>query len=132
MPDHVLVKLWGDLSHQHTCDAESIAHTAKMIHAAADHFQVTSLALFWRLVRLHIVDSGLATEIIPALEKLSSVQDQAAYRKAPFSRFFLKNLAYAIDNGRISVRKAASILRLDVDGFADTFRFHGLPVPFDI
>jgi XRE family transcriptional regulator, fatty acid utilization regulator len=132
MPGHLVGKLWSELSHQHIGDTESIGHTAEMIHAAADHFQVTRPAMFWRLVGLHILDSGLATEIIPALERISPMEDQAADRKVQFSRFFLKNLAYAIDNGRISVRKAASIFQLDADGLADAFRFHGLPVPFDI
>ncbi len=132
MPDHLLLKRWDELSSHYPGDTTSPEHVAEMIHTAAGHFQVTCPALFWRLVSLNILDSGLESEILSRLEKLSPHETHATHRKALFSPYFLRNLANAIEGGRISVRKAASILQLDTDGLAESYRSHGLPVPFDL
>ncbi len=132
MPDHLMLRQWDELSSHSPGDTASPKHIAEMVQKAAGHFQVTAPALFWRLVSLNILDSGLESEILPRLEKLSLHETHVTHRRALLSLFFLRNLANAIEDGRISVRKAASILRLDIDGLAESYRSHGLPVPFDL
>jgi len=48
-----------------------------------------------------------------------------------FSRPFMDVLGLAIDEGRVSVRRAAGLLDLTVEDLAELFAAHGVRSPFE-
>jgi Zn-dependent peptidase ImmA (M78 family) len=99
------------------------------LNEAAEELGVTSSALRWRLVNAGFLPSDVARSVDEA--RLRNNGRPSADREVPplFSRTFAEVVAEAIDDGQISVRRAAKILDLDVDELADTFAAHD--VDFD-
>ena len=48
-----------------------------------------------------------------------------------FSKSFMEVLALAVDEGRVSARRAANLLDMTLEDFADLFARHGVEAPFD-
>lgn len=96
--------------------------------AAAEELRVTGPALKWRLVNLGRLDRKAGKAIPDAALR-------AANRDEPpplFSRLFMEAIGKAIDEGRVSVRRAADLTDLTVDDLAELFAAHGLDCPFDL
>jgi predicted HTH domain antitoxin len=49
-----------------------------------------------------------------------------------FSKPFAETLALAIDQGRVSARRAAGLVDLSVDDLADLLSTHGVESPFEL
>ncbi len=106
---------------------------AERINAAADDLLVTSDALRWRLVGLGLVDKATATGIDAARLRHNGRLKAADEPLQPlFSRGFVEVVGRAMDEGRVSVRRTATLLGLTVDDLAELFDEHGLAAPFDL
>jgi predicted HTH domain antitoxin len=49
-----------------------------------------------------------------------------------FSKRFIEIVARAVDEGRVSIRKVASLLGVSVDDLANLFVAHGVAAPYEI
>jgi Zn-dependent peptidase ImmA (M78 family) len=92
------------------------ADVVAWLNATADALAVTSTALKWRLVALERLEFALAREIPDTA--LRNYGRKAADDHPPplFSKSFVEIVALAIKEGQISVRRAADVLDLTLDG----------------
>lgn len=98
----------------------------------ADDLQVTSSALRWRLVALEHV-SRAEVESIPEGRLRNNGHGRPRQRPpALFSRPFADVLATGLDQGHISVRRAAALTELPIEGLRELFAAHGVDHSFDL
>lgn len=98
------------------------------VHESAQRLHVTFSALLWRLVQLDMLEKDAVVESEP-WSVVRETGDDTARR---FSLDFVRTLKLGLDEGRISVRRAATLLDLSIDDLADLFREYSIEVPFDI
>lgn len=103
---------------------------APWICDAAMHFRVSGQAVKWRLVCLGLLKTAVAKRI----DDLAIRVELPSQRSLPprFSRRFLETLGWGIDEGQISVRRAAEVVGTTLDDLADLFSEHGLKAPFEL
>ena len=127
------------------------------LNRVADELSVTASALKWRLVGLRRITRARAQEIPDAALRnkrrtiakveappvalfrmtpsnwMSEIAPVAAVEPPPlFSKPFAEVLARALDDGRISARRAADLLDLTVDDLPDLFRDHGIEATVEL
>jgi len=95
---------------------------------SAKRFRVTPSALLWRFVQLDMTDKST----IEDSNHWSAMHEGAGEKPRRFSLDFMRALKCGLEEGRISVRRAAGLVGLSVDDLADLFLEHSLEVPFDI
>jgi XRE family transcriptional regulator, fatty acid utilization regulator len=116
----------------------AVAALPPTLNMVADRLGVTSLALKWRLVSLGLIDR--ATEKLIPSDALRNnghptglfAEDHGAKRPPLFSKRFVEIVARAVDEGRVSTRKIASLLGLSVDDLGELFATHGVPAPYEL
>ena len=93
--------------------------TAKMLRVSPD-------ALRWRLVSLKMMTKA-------ALKRMKAVHETVT-KQIPelFSRAFVERVYQAVEAGRLSLRRAASLLDLTVAAFADLCRAYHLSLSYDV
>ena len=91
-------------------------------------FRVTVPALRWRLVQLELLQKDVAVEP----EARRTMHETPENKPRRFSLDFARTLHQGIQDGRLSVRRAASVLGLSIDDLADLFREYSIGVPFDL
>lgn len=108
------------------------------LNATADRLEVTSTALLWRLVSLGLLEKAEA-RAVPADAIRNNghptglfADKRAAGRPPLFSKRFVEIVARAVEEGRVSIRKIASLLGLSVDDLGDLFAAHGVPAPYEL
>jgi hypothetical protein len=123
MPEHALTPRWeahgdGDIHH--------------WLNSTATELLVTAVALKWRLVQLGWLAKADLLDIRD--DRLTAngrpKKDQPVPRL--FSHDFVERLHQALTVGDLSVRRAASLLRITIEDLADLFRSYELTVPFDL
>jgi Zn-dependent peptidase ImmA (M78 family)/transcriptional regulator with XRE-family HTH domain len=103
------------------------------LNNVADELRVTSSAMKWRLASLGRVDRARAREIPDAALRNNGHLFVAVEPPPPlFSKPFVGVIARAIDDGRISARRAADLLDQTVDDLADLFKAHGVEASVDL
>ncbi len=102
------------------------------LNATATEFLVTAVALKWRLVQLEWLNKSELAKIRD--EKLTANGQSKESRPKPrlFSAEFMGRLHRALSGGKLSVRKAASLLDTTIEDLAELFTVHELTVPFDL
>lgn len=95
------------------------------VNSTAAHFQVTAIALKWRLVNLHWVQES-------DIDEKKLVTANRGVKPDLFGKEFVNRFSLGLSKGHISVRRAAQLLGLSIDQLADLFRTYGFAVPFDI
>lgn len=125
MPAAVLAPFgdWADLSEE--------ALVARL-NATADALEVTASALKWRLVSLGQLTRAAARSIDDARLRNNGRRDARRDLPPLFSRPFALLIARALDEGRLSARRAASLLDLAIDDLEEVFRAHGVQVEVGI
>jgi len=116
------------------------APSAKNLKAKALSLGVSAVALKWRLVALGVLSRKEALAIDDrSLRGDGQGTGQGTGKgtgkgKRPplFSRLFLDVLAEAIDQGRLSARRAADLAGLTLDDLAELFEAHGSKAPYDL
>lgn len=112
-------------THEIPRDPDAVATWVK---TAARHFQVSGQALKWRMVSLGLIRKIDADRMGDHF--LRSAMDETLLPR--FSRRFVEILGWAIDEGHLSIRKAANVVGTTVDDLADLFSEHGLKTPFHL
>jgi XRE family transcriptional regulator, fatty acid utilization regulator len=97
----------------------------------ANKLQVSPIALIWRLVNMRRLPKTMADRIIEAkaFPKLASLRTTTP---SHMSLRFVQILGWGIEQGHISVRRAASTLQITLDDLAALFKEHNLVQPFDV
>ena len=96
------------------------------LNAVADELQVTSSALRWRLAALRRLTKAKA-QAIPESALRNNGHESAPREQPPlFSKPFMELLAAALGRGSISVRRAASLCGLTIEGLEELFAAHGV------
>lgn len=104
--------------------------SAAWLAAGADLLGVSARSLRWRLVN---------TRREPQLAHVSDEELKAAFRDRPntelpplFSKAFVETLGRAIDQGNISIMRAARLVDLPRDELAGLFDSHGVELPAEL
>ena len=95
---------------------------------------MTATALLWRLVSLDLLERADARAVPANALRYNGLPTRPAGAEAAalFSKRFVEIVARAVDEGRVSIRKIASLLGLSVDDLGDLFAAHGVPAPYDL
>ncbi|MGZ2505210.1 helix-turn-helix domain-containing protein [Rhizobium leguminosarum] len=102
------------------------------LNAAADALLVTASALKWRLVALDRLKPA-AARAVPDATLRNNGRDVVPVAPPPlFSKPFLEVIALAVDQGRVSARRAAGLVDLAVDELDDLLKTHGVPSPLEL
>ncbi|MGY6553151.1 MAG: helix-turn-helix domain-containing protein [Wenzhouxiangella sp.] len=108
---------------------EAAEHTA-WIKTLAQAMGVSGQAMKWRLVNLGYFPRAQAKRIDD--ENLRLTQDATANDPLPFSPRFVERLRWGLEQGRLTVRRAAELMGMTVDQLQSLFVDHDVPVPFDL
>ncbi len=102
------------------------------IRAMAARFGVTGPAMKWRLLNL----DQLTRADLPDDAEVGGVpipgEREDGVRPQLFNTRFVNRLHRAVEEGRLSVRKASQIVGTDTAGLADLFRSHGRTLSYDV
>jgi Zn-dependent peptidase ImmA (M78 family)/transcriptional regulator with XRE-family HTH domain len=126
MPKAALARYgeWAKLS-----DDELIAG----LKAASGDLLVTASALKWRLVALGLIKPATARAIPDARLRQARRRGTDAEGAPPlFSREFTQVIGKALDEGRVSTRRAAGLLDQTVEDLKELFVTHGVDPPSDL
>ena len=102
------------------------------LNAAADALLVTASALKWRLVALDRLKPATARAVPDAALRNNGRDAAQAVAPPLFSKPFMEVIALAVDQGRVSARRAASLVDLTVDDLDELFTTHGVPSPLEL
>lgn len=126
MPSPVLDRFgdWSELAEKALIDR---------LNDVADELLVTSQALRWRLVGLGRL-SRAQNETISDDSLRSNGRSKPGTQAPPplFSTPFVQIIATALDEGKTSMRRIASILGIAIDDFAELFAAHGVQAPYEL
>ena len=100
---------------------------SEWVQATANHFRVSTPALFWRMVALGLYHKKQRENF---LMKSNSLEPMP--KPAWFSRRFLEGVGWGIDRGEVSVRRTLAILGMDLGEFRSQCEAHGLEVTIGI
>lgn len=103
----------------------------KWLAKAAATLQVSPSALTWRMVNLGHVRKATADRILEnvAWPAMRVIQNRPPVR---MSRRFMEVLGWGLEQGHLSVRRAATILDITLEDMALLFKEHQITPPFDI
>jgi Zn-dependent peptidase ImmA (M78 family)/DNA-binding XRE family transcriptional regulator len=103
----------------------------RWLKETADKLQVTATALKWRLVALKLLEPAWAAEI--SGNALRKARQSSDVEPPPlFSKPFMDVLGQAIEEGRVSARRAADLLHLTIDDLRDLFARYAVEAPLDL
>ena len=119
MPRDSLVPLedWASLDMEALC---------RRLNATAEELRVTSSALRWRLAALGALTRKRAREVPEGALRNNGQARPTDRLPALFSRDFAEVLAAGIDGGHVSVRRAAVLIGLTIEGLQELFEAHGV------
>lgn len=104
------------------------------LNKTANKFEVSSIALKWRLCNLGLLPNS-EIELIDDERLKNNGKDQSLAGegiKPLFSKQFIEVIGWGINEGYLSVRKASNVLGITVDALATLFTEHNCPIPFDL
>ena len=124
MPTAVLESLgdWAGLNRNGLIDR---------LNTAANELGVSSSALRWRLVELRKLTKAMAQEI-PDAELRNNGGNDDSTPPPLFSQPFAEVVATAIDRGHLSVRRAARLVGLPIEGLEKLFTEYGVDCAIDL
>lgn len=96
------------------------------LQALAAYFGVSPIALAWRLFGLRWINS----KAVDALKATHSAEPPGNGQPKLYSAKFVSLLARALRDGRLSPRKAAKLLELNLDALDELFNEYGLSTPY--
>lgn len=105
---------------------------ATRLNAVADELQVTALALKWRLVAISQLKPAAARAVSDAALRNNGHREPVIDPPLLFSKPFMEVIAGAIEEGRISVRRAAGLVDLPIEDLSDLFAAHGVEPPVEL
>ena len=124
MPAPTMAARWG--AHDITSDVHD------WLNETAVDLRVSAVACMWRLRTLGFLSKA---DVLAIDEKrlVANGRPAAAIPYVPkFSEQFVRCIAVALDAGRISVKRAASLLSLNMQEFATLLSDHGFEPSFEV
>jgi Zn-dependent peptidase ImmA (M78 family) len=118
MPGAVLLPRWA---------ARGDEELALWAGRTAAELRVSVPALLWRLVNL-----GLLAKSVAEAVRVGPQRAPGAKKPLPFSRRFVERVGDAVDDGRLSLRRAASLLGLSVHELAEVCDAYQRPLSYDV
>lgn len=103
---------------------------ADWIKTLATGMGVSGQAMKWRLVDLGELPRAQAERI--SADALRMDPDPETPLPPLFSQQFVDRLHWGLDNGHLTVRKAAQVMSMTIDDLQALFESYGMPVPFDL
>jgi Zn-dependent peptidase ImmA (M78 family)/DNA-binding XRE family transcriptional regulator len=102
---------------------DDIAH----LREVAALLRVTTASLGWRLFNLKLIGEDTR-------QRLARERQRPSVSAPPrrFSQSFVRMLHQALEQGRISARKAAKAMGMGLGGLAELFAQYDLPAPFEL
>lgn len=122
MPECEIRDKWGQAPNRD----DSAWHN--WISESASGFNVTRTALLWRSFKLGLLEK----ETVVESAKWTELSEKQNDKPNMFSYDYVNTLKQGIEEGRISVRRAASLLDLSIDEMEEIFNEYSIEVPFDI
>lgn len=121
MPSDIMASRWEKRGNEEL--ASWLVRTASELRVSAD-------AVKWRLVTLKLLPKAMAKTLNPAARVVRTPGEQ----KEPllFSNRFIELVAKAVDQGFLSLRRAATLLGLSVADFGDLCSAYGYPLSYDL
>lgn len=118
--------LMPQASLEHFIDTKQINNLSELLRTAKA-LQVAPSALAWRLFNLKLIDTK-------TLQLLKAQPNKSSQKNMPkrFSGQYISLLHEAIDQGRLSARKASKVLGMSLPEFRGLFEEHAMSVPFEI
>jgi len=114
-------------------DVDEPVTDAGWLNATATKLGVSARALKWRMVDLGRIDRDVARAYDDELLVNNGMAGGKGWDLPPaFSKPYLKVVAAGIAQGEISVRRAAALLDVTVDGLGELMDQHGVPRTFDL
>ena len=96
------------------------------LNLVASVLQVTSSALRWRLVALGELPAKRAREIPEALLRNNGRMEVKSAPPPLFSKQFAEVLKLALEQGRVSARRAAALVDVSADDLPELLAAHGV------
>ena len=119
MPSAALRELDG-------CAKLNMEELIAQLNTVADDLHVTSSALRWRLAAMRRLTKTRA-QAIPEGALRNNGHEPVSREQPPlFSKPFAELLAAALERGSLSVRRAASLCGLTIEGLQELFSAHGV------
>lgn len=117
LPEALLKQHW---------DARGKQDLTSWVIETADTFLVSRVVLKWRLVNLGLCERDDLDD--------DELVDSSSTEEKPllFSKEFVRRIHWAIQHGELSVRKAASITDLTLDGLTQLFTSYNFSPPYDL
>jgi Zn-dependent peptidase ImmA (M78 family) len=100
------------------------------LKTVAAELQVSASALKWRLVALGTLKPARARAISDGVLRQSRRKDEA--KPLLLSKPFMEVLGLAVDQGRLSLRRAADLLDLTIEDLSELFAAHGVEPPAEL
>jgi XRE family transcriptional regulator, fatty acid utilization regulator len=105
----------------------------RRINAAANALHITATVLKWRLIALGKLDRAAARQAPDTALRNNGRSRGTSDASAPlFSKPFVDVIARAIDQGRVTARRAADLLDMTLEDLADLCAAHGVEAPLDL
>jgi XRE family transcriptional regulator, fatty acid utilization regulator len=102
------------------------------LNQIASEFQVTAMALYWRLRQLSWLTAAASLEVNPQKLTWNGRSPSAQTLPRLFSQRYVRRLHRALDKGDLSVRRAAGLLDCTIEDLEDLFKSYEMEVPFDL
>jgi Zn-dependent peptidase ImmA (M78 family)/DNA-binding XRE family transcriptional regulator len=102
------------------------------LNATADELAVTASALKWRLVGVGRLSAADSRAIRDSALRNNARADVERNPPPLFSRSFAEVLAKGLDEGQVSMRRAASLIDVKMDEIAALFQQHGIDMPLEL
>lgn len=123
MPRHTVSHLW---QLRRTGDVHA------WMNQTATELGVSAVALMWRLHDLGYLGKGDLVGIRQDRLVANGQPENAAARPPLFSDAFIRRVHHAVEAGRLSLRRAASLLDLSIPDFAGVCSDYGLTLSYDV
>lgn len=101
------------------------------LNVVASELGVSTQALNWRLLRLGLTSNAEYHALERSRLARNGSRVDVATEVLPFSKPFIDRVAAGIDSGRLSVKKAASLLDLSLSALGGLFIAYGLEPQFE-
>ena len=120
------------LAQHDSWDAAADRDLVARLNDTAESLGVTATALKWRLVVIGSLDAAAAKKLPDAKLRNNGRKSVKAKPPLPFSKPFMEVLALAIDEGRLSARRAADLLDTTIDDLSDLCTAYGVSPPAEL
>ncbi len=123
MPAGEMRRRWRERNEEHDLHA--------WLNATAEEMRVSAVACMWRLHNLECLSKADMLDINSQFLVANGRSSEALPLVSAFSERFINRIATALDAGRLSVKRAASLLAVSVSELAGLLESYGIEPTFE-